>query len=638
MIKAVRLSLLPILALLVSACGLSLAEDIRPPDNYRAPIVQTQAPVSGSTYPLAAANLESGRDTYLDKCAPCHGDLGRGDGPQAADLPNPVAPLGLPEVARQASPERWYQIVSEGNLDRFMPPFRSLTVNQRWDVIAYAYSLSAPASLLEEGAALYTENCAACHGPQGGGDGTAAGAARVALARPQFLAQQSSTDLFAVITHGQGEMPAFEAELDESQRWAVSDYVRSWTFTAPALPQAQQPGSAVPTTAASDTTSAAGTTPGETDTTPPASLEGRVYGQVVNGSGGELDPGMIVTLHGFDRMDMAFTITTTVETDGAYEFSEIEMPSGRLFLATTEFQGATYTSDILVAEQQGGELELPIAVYPTTSDASVLSIDRLHLFFEFLDEDTLRVIELFVVSNLSQQTLVAPAPGEPVVTFTLPEGATNLEFQEGSLGDRYIATADGFGDTMPIRPGMSTYQVLLAFELPFSRKLEIVQPMQINTNAVVILVPDGIIQVEGANLVDAGARPIDDQVFRTFNGSSVRAGESLRLTISGSTGWAAGPLLNLGDSSSLLIGLSAFGLALVGAGAFLYLRSRSQVDEDEDEEDEDVEAPDDLSDDPELLMDAILALDDQYQSGELPDEAYRQRRAELKERLRQLTS
>jgi hypothetical protein len=36
----------------------------------------------------------------------------------------------------------------------------------------------------------------------------------------------------------------------------------------------------------------------------------------------------------------------------------------------------------------------------------------------------------------------------------------------------------------------------------------------------------------------------------------------------------------------------------------------------------------------ETLLDAILALDDQYRLGELPLEAYKQRRAALKERLR----
>jgi hypothetical protein len=34
-------------------------------------------------------------------------------------------------------------------------------------------------------------------------------------------------------------------------------------------------------------------------------------------------------------------------------------------------------------------------------------------------------------------------------------------------------------------------------------------------------------------------------------------------------------------------------------------------------------------------MDAIIALDDMYQAGELPEEAYRERRAELKARLRE---
>ncbi len=35
-------------------------------------------------------------------------------------------------------------------------------------------------------------------------------------------------------------------------------------------------------------------------------------------------------------------------------------------------------------------------------------------------------------------------------------------------------------------------------------------------------------------------------------------------------------------------------------------------------------------------MDAIIALDDLYQEGRLPEEAYQTRRAELKERLSQL--
>ena len=40
--------------------------------------------------------------------------------------------------------------------------------------------------------------------------------------------------------------------------------------------------------------------------------------------------------------------------------------------------------------------------------------------------------------------------------------------------------------------------------------------------------------------------------------------------------------------------------------------------------------PDDTPDDPEALMDAMIVLDDLYKAGELPEDAYQQRRAELK--------
>jgi hypothetical protein len=40
------------------------------------------------------------------------------------------------------------------------------------------------------------------------------------------------------------------------------------------------------------------------------------------------------------------------------------------------------------------------------------------------------------------------------------------------------------------------------------------------------------------------------------------------------------------------------------------------------------------ADSPENLMDAILALDDLYKDGKLPEAAYLERRAELKQRLK----
>ncbi len=87
--------------------------------------------------------------------------------------------------------------------------------------------------------------------------------------------------------------------------------------------------------------------------------------------------------------------------------------------------------------------------------------------------------------------------------------------------------------------------------------------------------------------------------------------------------------------NSLLIGLSVLGLALVLVGVWLWRRERKPAVEADEEDDEEDGAPEDDLDDADSLMDAIISLDDQFKSGQISQEAYQQRRAELKSRLQQ---
>jgi hypothetical protein len=109
----------------------------------------------------------------------------------------------------------------------------------------------------------------------------------------------------------------------------------------------------------------------------------------------------------------------------------------------------------------------------------------------------------------------------------------------------------------------------------------------------------------------------------------------LTLEISGRPKLGNSAITTSNNRTELLIGLGALGVTLVLAGFWVYQRSKV-----EEPKDEDADAEDDLEaeqgqvlDDQETLMDAIIALDDLYQAGELPEEAYVQRRAELKEKL-----
>ncbi|MEW5869778.1 MAG: c-type cytochrome [Chloroflexota bacterium] len=628
--KLTRLFFFISLTLLLTACSFSLAEDIKPPAGYQPP-PEMQAPVasvtSGPLFPLLPPDPSKGEAIYAEKCAACHGELGLGDGEQGSQLPNPVPAIGSPQVARQAAPSDWFQIVSQGNLERFMPPFPSLTDRQRWDVVAYVLSLSATLDM-SQSAEVYQANCAGCHGEAGKGDGPAAAglsATPVDFTNQEYMAGKSAQALYQAISSGAGQaMPAFEGSLDEAQRWAVTDYLRSLTFASAAAQAGLE---------AQETPGAAITPSGEITSTLAVSESlslGSVSGQVVSASGGAVPAGLTVSLLGFNHMQVVISDTVKLDDQGKYLFQNVDMPEGLIFLTTVEFDGITYGSEAVTIEQAGQTLDLPIEVYATTTDASVLSVDRLHFFFELIDAENLRVVELYIISNPGAETLVSPAEGQPVITFSLPAEASNLEFQEGELGDRFVKTVDGFGDTVPVRPGSGSYQVLFSYEIPYKRKLELVRPVNLDTNAVVILVPEDGISVKGATLEDAGVRDVQGVAYHLYNGSGMRAGESLELTISGSQS-----LQIPSSSSSLLIGLAALGVVLIVAGLWLSRRSRMadvQVDDGAVDEEQGAESGENA----ETVMDAILALDDLYQEGQLPEEAYHQRRSELKARLSEL--
>lgn len=622
---------------ILTACSFSLAQDIPPPPGAEVRAsVETQAPLMSQNFPLVPPNPEAGRAVYAEKCAPCHGVAGRGDGAQSSQLPNPPANLASPELAGQASPAQWYTIVTQGDLERFMPPFTSLSDRQRWDVVAYALTLSTSTEQLMQGAELYAANCVECHGVRGEGNGARADQLTKTpsdFTNQEVMAGKSAVELFDVISNGlPPDMPGYEAQLSEDERWALAAYLRSLTFApmglASAVQASETPPSSIPTT-----------TPGKVEATlvteatqlPQAAGNlGTVSGQVINLSGVEIPAELEITLHGFDNMQQVLTATTTVGPDGKYLFESVEMPDGRAFITSVEYQGVVYSSDVSVADAESKDISLPIPIYETTSDPSAVSVDRLHILLEYADPGVLRVVELYVISNLGDRTLVAAEPGKPVLTFSLPDGAVNLQFQDGVLGERFVEMPGGFGDMAAVRPAASQHQVVFSYELPYNRKLDLRHPVNLPVNAVVVLLPEGGLKVSGDGLQDMGTREVQGLSYRMYSAERIEPGADLSLTVSGKPG-GAGAGLSLGSGSSLVIGLIAFGLALIVAGGWLFIRSRSRDDIDVKDEDQG-ELPDE--EDVDTILEAILALDDQFQAGELPQEAYQIRRAELKARLK----
>ncbi len=627
--------LLLLVPLLLAAGCASLASDITPPPGY---VYTTPVPAVVPTevpyFPFVPPNPETGAAIFAEKCAPCHGDTGLGDGPEAQKLPNPVAPLADLALARQRTPADWFRAVTNGNIDKYMPPFTSLTDRERWDVIAYALTLSASETDVAQGSELYQANCAACHGITGLGDGI--DAINQKLTPGDFtdqagMAERSLDDLIQGMAHANGaNLPDFTGELTPADQLALAKTLRALTFAPPgeAAAAASPLEDAVPTEGNGTPEAAA---PPEVESL----SQGDITGQVINASGGEVSSGLEVSLFGFDEFQRVLTETTTTDDAGKFIFEAVRMPEGRAFITTVDFDRGTFTSDVAVAGEEGGSLNLPISVFEASTDTSQLSIDRLHVFFEFLAPDMVRVAELILITNPTNRMIVAAQEGDPVIEFALPPGAVNLQFQDGAVGTQFSLTSDGFGDLRGITPGVGEHQILFSFDMPYSSNFDLNQRVDLAVSALVVLLPQVGVEANSDFLISDGVREVEGQPYELLTGGSLPAGSVLPVSLSGQPDVSGSNLVTTGSGSGLIVGLVALGSVVVMGGAWLYQRqSRNQPVAPLPAEEPLPIHIEEMS--TEELMDSIIALDERFKAGDLPESAYLKQRKMLKDRLRDL--
>ncbi|HEY3311574.1 MAG TPA: c-type cytochrome [Anaerolineales bacterium] len=654
------------LTLLLSACTLSLASDITPPPNYQSP---TPAPTMSPLFPQSAPNLADGANIYTEKCAPCHGEQGLGDGPMAAQLQKAPKAIGKPEIGRAAAPANWYTTVTQGNINSFMPPFNaSLSDQQRWDVVAYAISLGGSTGAeAEKGKAVYVANCTKCHGEGGNG------IENVDFTNQALMAKLTQDDIANFTDKGVGSMQGFGGLIPQADVYAVAAYVRAFSVNAgdetaavatatPEAPQATATPEAIAGAATAGTptvsTEAAGTpqaTPATTDTAAatatPSEVVSSIGGAVKNGSGGALPADLKAVLHVFEhdtatkQFKEVATQQAPVAADGSYKFEKVSMPANQAYYVSVDYANTTYESDPIFPKEGETSFDMPLTIYDTTTDSSGLTAEQVHVLLDYSKPDVVQVVEFIVISNPGTKSIVPAEKGGPVVSLSLPKGYTNLQFEQGGIGDRYLKTDNGFADTTTVVPGMKNYQVVFAIDLPLTKpglfggqKFEFTQPFPLKVTGLSVLVPEGV-TVEGSNFTPGGVQDMGTGVkYQVYSTSGVAAGESLTITAAGLPKSASQPVASTSNGSqNIIIGVGAFGLVLIIAGVWMYVRERRQsqaaAESDEDETDAEEGGNETGVDE---VMDAIVALDDQYKAGNIQEAAYKERRAELKAKLKNI--
>jgi hypothetical protein len=256
----------------------------------------------------------------------------------------------------------------------------------------------------------------------------------------------------------------------------------------------------------------------------------------------------------------------------------------------------------------------------------------MHIILDYSKPDVIQVVEFYVISNAGTKTVI-PDQNGAVVRVTLPEGYSNLQFQDGQLGDRFIETDGGFGDTVPVIPGSGQYQLVFAFELPYSTSFDFTEPMPLDVSSGTFLVSEGV-KANAPGMQDGGLKDMGNSSatrYQLYTIGAYKTGDLLKVNVSGAPNQTVNnvPIVGSDSTRNLIVGVGGLGLTLIVAAAWLFWRDRKRAHQLEP-----VSLKKKASSDE--ILDAIIALDDQYNAGNIAPAAYQQRRADLKEEYQKL--
>jgi len=478
------------------------------------PLAMTVAPLATSEG-IAPPNLARGARIFAKHCTDCHGEDGAGGGALVLRGDVPV-PLDMTDraLASRKSPRQWFDIITQGKLERLMPPWENaLSERERWDVALYSYSLQLDDEELEAGAALWQEHCQGC-------------------ALPSIAPMVSDGDFAAEL-----QRERLPSTLSQRERLAVAAYLRMQSL------QAARASSS---------------------------------GQVQHGSAGGVVPaGSVVQLR-VGKEDTGYELFET-KTDAAGRFNFDGLPSapgdsyilaalydGRQFsqrLPAEELQGATITVYDATAEPnvlQIARIELyvePLRLQEWGAGYAVSQLLSLH-------NDSDRVFSSGRRFDDGR---------EAVLLLPFPAGARNLG--DDSSG-RYVqveaSTTLPYSliDTVPVLPG-GGHQILLQYFLPYSETLAFEQAFLLDIDAQVQLNLPASLQASSEQL-DL-SRELTEGGRQLFSAQlEVYSGPRLRFTLQGNpfaTSSEDPGILTQEQLLPLLAGIgSAFGAALLALG------------------------------------------------------------------------
>jgi hypothetical protein len=372
-----------------------------------------------------------------------------------------------------------------------------------------------------------------------------------------------------------------------------------------------------------------------------AAADGVLEGDLVNKTaGGAIPANTPVELQAYKAMAAVENRAATADAAGHFRFDKLETGQEFSYQIIAHYKNTSYFSDITSLTTTPKPQPIKIDIYEPTTEFGAIHVERAHVIVE-VSPRSLQFAQLYVLTNPGDRVYVGPAEdgSKPTLAFTLPAGATDLQFQQGALGERFQSTANGFVDTEPVVPGAGS-QLVYRYRVPFSSTTaSLAFTNAYSVTALNVLISDPKVRFASPGLANDGVRTVQNEQWQSYSGQNLPPGQVVQLNFEGlplegqaaPTGSVAGApaaaAVSPGATPDLnrmapwvVFGLLMFALGF-GVGRFTPGLAAAPA--------AGTGRPAPVVGEEDLIV-ALADLDDAFERGEMDEDAYRRERARLK--------
>ena len=354
-----------------------------------------------------------------------------------------------------------------------------------------------------------------------------------------------------------------------------------------------------------------------------------VEGRVVNGTAGAGSPfGLTVTLSVFRLGDLQEMRDAVVGEDGAFAFRDVPGGEGHGYILSADHGGIVYTYE---RDYPLPDEPVTLTVYESTDSRDSIRVSSHSLVVGGVDPDnqTIEMLELVGLENTGDRSFLADlsqaqAGQMAFLRFSLPTTATDLDVQSSMRGGTILQVDRGFAMTTPVKPG--EHEIAYSFRTTYSAgRLAFDHGLPFGAADFRVLLPEGLGRVSSDGLQEMEPLTLGDRTYQRLEGQDLPPGERVVLNFTDlpqPSLWSRVRTTASDDAFivvSIPIALGAWLLALLG---YVLLRSGRPS-----------AAAGGALPDRASAINAIAALDDRFQSGEVDRQDYLRERWELKDRL-----